>query len=220
MAEAHGGEIGEVRPAFQFATLEQQAHAARLGMWVFLASEVLLFSAFFGLWAAYYTHYPEAFYAGATHNSLFLGTFNTVVLIGSSWAVASADFFFHTGRVRMARTLLLVTVALAAVFLVVKGIEYVQHFDDGIFPGGRGHYFESPDRLPGEALYFNLYYVMTATHALHVIIGMTLLLWLVRRIPRLVPAQGHVVELGGLYWHLVDIIWIFIWPLFYLLRGT
>jgi cytochrome c oxidase subunit 3 len=204
--------------AEQFDTLERQAQAARLGMWAFLASEALLFAGLFTLYAAYRTMYGHDFAAASPHNNLFLGTTNTVVLITSSFTVAMSVHAVRSDRPSRAAWLLTLSVALGAVFLVLKGIEYAQHIHEGAVPGPAYHMAELPTF--GANVFFGLYWSMTGLHALHVTVGMAVLAFLAHRTRAgAYSAQSHTaVELGGLYWHLVDIIWIFLWPLLYLAR--
>lgn len=208
----------EARLQFQFEDLPKQAHAARLGMWAFLGSKVLFFGALFTLYAAYRSEYEEGFAAGARATDLLLGSANTVILITSSFLVALAVHGVRTGASRRAVRLLVAASALGVVFLVLKGIEYAHHFADGIYPG---RFFNDP-ALPGQGVrvFFTLYYLMTGFHALHVAVGIVLLLVLARMASRgrFTEAWHTPLELGGLYWHLVDVVWIFLWPAFYLMR--
>lgn len=205
--ESRGVELAE-----HFGDLEQQTHAARFGMWVFLASEVLLFAGLFTFYAAYRYMHAAAFASAITTNNKLLGSLNTVVLITSSFTIALAIDAAEHGRVRKARFLVGATLVLALAFLVDKFVEYGQHFDEGIWPGGHG------GQTGGAAIFYTLYFLITGAHAVHVIIGMCVLGWLGIRLSK--PRVSHLgLELGGLYWHLVDIIWIFLWPLFYLTGG-
>ena len=204
------------RLAIQFATYQQQDHAARFGLWVFLASEITLFGGLFTLYAAYRVMYGADFAAGVSQNNLALGTANTFILLTSSLTAALAVAAARKGRVVSSERLLEATLALAVVFLVLKGLEWRQHMREGILPGSHYHYRALPTF--GANTFFTLYYLMTGLHALHVLAGMTLLAWLVAKLRRQAySAEHHLpVELGTLYWHLVDIVWIFLWPLFYL----
>ncbi len=204
------------RLAVQFQSLEVQAHAARLGMWLFLASELLLFGGLFALYAAYRILHGADFLAAAGHNSRTLGTVNTVVLISSSFTVAMAVHAMRGERPRRAALLLGLTILLALGFLAVKAIEYRAHIAAGILPGV--YYRAAGPATAGAHTFFTLYYFMTGLHGLHVVGGMAALSWLTRRAwRRLDSAQHHVpLELGALYWHLVDLVWIFLWPLLYL----
>lgn len=200
-----------------FEDLEKQAHAARLGMWVFLASELLLFAALFALYASGRAHYPLGFAEGVHHNTKLLGSVNTGVLLLSSYAVASSLNALREGRRRRTMQLLGVTIALGLVFLAIKLVEYGEHFREGIFPGQQGQFFAEHTEA-GLAPFWTLYYMMTGLHAFHVIAGMTLLAVMLFKVWRGSAHAGrtHVLANAAVYWHLIDVIWIFLWPLFYL----
>jgi cytochrome c oxidase subunit III len=203
--------------ASYFEDLEKQAHAARLGMWVFLASELLLFAALFALYASGRAHYPEGFVEGVHHNTKLLGSVNTGVLLLSSYAVASSLNALREGRQRRTIVLLAITIALGFAFLAIKTFEYGEHFREGIFPGQKGQFFVEHSE-GGLAPFWTLYYLMTGLHALHVIAGMTLLGVMLVKVSRGSAHAGrtHVLANAAVYWHLIDVIWIFLWPLFYL----
>lgn len=201
--------------AEQFEDAEQQYEAANLGMWTFLATEVLFFGGLFLAYVTYRLVYPEGFAAGSAHTLLFYGTLNTAVLLTSSLTMALA---VHAAQERQARPLtsyLLVTLALAATFLVVKGFEYSTDIREGLVPGPA---FSS--ELPPQAeIFFYLYWTMTGLHAVHVMVGaglLTVLAILARR-GRFTEGHATPVEIVGLYWHFVDIVWIFLYPLLYLI---
>jgi cytochrome c oxidase subunit 3 len=202
----------------QYQDLEQQAHAATLGMWCVLVSEILLFSALFALYAAYRLEYPDAFRAAARHTALALGTAMTVLLLSSSLLVALGVDAARRGAGRVCGLWLGGGAACGVVFLVLKAIEYREHLREGLAPAGL--YASTELRGRGAELFFSLYYAATGLHAIHVGVGIAVLAvvaWLAHsgRIDARHPAP---VELGGMYWHLVDAIWLFLWPLFYLLR--
>jgi cytochrome c oxidase subunit III len=200
----------------QFESRARQEHAVRFGMWVFLSSELLLFAGLFGLYTAYRAMYTADFATALHHNALALGTLNTVILICSSFTVAWSIHAVRNDRRRTAIWMLAVTMLFGSLFLVFKGIEYADHFAEGIYPGRHYAFAEMP--APGARLFFTLYYFMTGLHALHMIAGLTIMAWLTSRVVRrkTTPARHGELELGALYWHLVDGIWIFLWPLFYL----
>ena len=185
-----------------------------MGMWLFLFTELLLFGGLFLVFSVYYSRYPAEFHAGGLVLDRALGTVNTVVLITSSMTVALAVGSVQRGRIAPARRLILITIALALVFLAIKYVEWSTKIHHGIYPGGPA-YLEFP---PGRMAFFNMYYLMTGLHALHVIIGGILLLWVWARAGKgLVTQHRHILaENAGLYWHLVDLIWIYLFPLFYL----
>ncbi len=199
-----------------YSNPRQRAHALHLGMWSFLGSETLLFAGLFALYTGYRSAYPLEFQHGVAHNNALIGTANTAVLIISSFFVAWSVHAMRDDRPRTTIRCLAVAFLLGLTFLVLKTIEYAEHIHEGFLPGQ----FYSSTELPtrGSALFFTLYFVMTGLHGLHVIAGMALLAWLSVRIKRgRTRAEHHTeLDLGGLYWHLVDIVWIFLWPLFYL----
>ncbi len=204
--------------AEHFESLAKQQHAGRLGMWLFLATELLLFAGLFALYATYRGLYPREFHLAALHTHKAMGTLNTFILITSSFTVAMSIHFARRGRPRPAFLLLLATVALGLAFLGVKSFEYSHHFHEGIFPGSRYAYAALPGN--GAKVFYTLYFFMTGLHVLHVIAGLAVLLALSGRVRRGFYGPGHSlgIELGGMYWHLVDLIWIFLWPIFYLVE--
>jgi cytochrome c oxidase subunit 3 len=203
--------------AEHFESLATQRHAARLGMWVFLASELLLFSAFFVLFVAYRVHYPQGFAEALHSNTKVLGSINTAVLLLSSAFVASAVHAARAGRRGAAGARVAATIFLGLVFLAIKLTEYGIHLHEGIEPGGAGKYFVE-HTTQGLAPFWTLYWIMTGLHAIHVTIGLIVLsvmeVALVRHAAS--GAAAHRLEVAAIYWHLVDVIWIFLWPLFYL----
>jgi cytochrome c oxidase subunit 3 len=212
--------MSEPTHADHFEDLERQAHAARLGMWVFLASEVLFFAGLFALYATYRVEHPEGFGEGVLHNTLALGTTNTGVLLLSSYTIALAVHMLRGGRTRAAQGLTALTIVMGLAFLGIKATEYVEHFREGIFPGNSGAFFVE-HTTPGISMFFTLYFCMTGLHALHVIAGMMVLTFLFLKMRRgeVTPQVSHPLAIGAVYWHLVDAIWIFLWPLFYLVPG-
>lgn len=205
--------------AEHFESLAQQAHAARLGMWIFLASETLLFAGLFALYVAYRASYPAEFAEGVQHNARVLGSVNTLVLLCSSYAVASATTAQRFGAKRRAIALLALGAVMGGGFLAIKLSEYASHFREGIHPGGWGHYFVAHPG-GGYKVFWTLYFTLTGLHALHVVVGMTLLAWAAWKISRehLPEESEHRVAVATMFWHLVDVFWIFLWPMFYLLN--
>jgi len=199
-----------------FEDLPRQIHAARFGMWIFLATEILLFAGLFVAFAEYRTVYPGTFERASRTLDLPLGTLNTVLLLTSSFSVAASIHLARHGRRRAATVALLATLACALAFLVIKAFEYQHKLHEGALPGP-WYRFEAV-RGPGASLFFTLYFLMTGLHAIHVTIGMGVLGWLAWRTRRgdFDEAYHLPLELGGLYWHLVDIVWIFLYPLLYL----
>jgi cytochrome c oxidase subunit 3 len=214
-AEVHVG--AEAHLAHHYPNLEQQSHAARLGMWLFLATEILLFGGLFCAYGVYRFLYSDTFKLASTLIETKWGTVNTIVLISSSLTVALAHHEAEHGNGKKAGWLLLASVAAGAIFLGVKSIEYGHHFHDGHLPGR--FYTYAALQAPGDSMFWTLYFLMTGLHGLHVVIGMAVLAVLAVLCLRGRYSSGYAtpVELGGLYWHLVDLIWIFLFPLFYLI---
>jgi cytochrome c oxidase subunit 3 len=202
----------------QYDSLERQHATAQLGMWIFLGSESLLFAGLLALYAAYRFVYPGEFHAASAHANLVIGTVNTYVLLTSSLTVALAIHATRRGHRRRTVALLIATIALGLAFDVLKVIEYAGHLREGLAPGDYYAFAELPAR--GVVLYVTLYYLLTGLHALHVTGGVGALIWLAVRAQRgaFTPHSYVALELGGLYWHLVDLVWIFLWPLLYLIR--
>ena len=205
------------RLAHHFATLEKQNHASRLGMWLFLATEILLFAGLFVSYAMYRYLYPATFESGSRPLNVTLGTVNTVVLITSSFTVAMAHHWAHHGKNRLTFLMLILSIGMALMFLVVKGVEWHEEFEKGALPG---QYYALADlQAPGANLFFTHYFLMTGLHGLHVIIGMAVLGWCAVKALKGQFSEHYSmpVELGGMYWHLVDLVWIFLYPLLYLI---
>lgn len=202
-----------------FESLGRQREAARFGMWVFLASEFLLFGGLFALYATMRAEHPAGFTAGVEHADVLIGSVNTVVLLISSYLVARAVHAIRDDHGRLAALLTGGTVLLGLVFLVLKTYEYVTHVQEGAVPGGRGAFYAEL-ATPGLASYFTLYWVTTALHSIHVLVGISILSLFALQMARgrLDARRSQRVEMGALYWHLVDGIWIFLWPLYYLIR--
>jgi len=201
-----------------FDDAEQQRSAVTLGMWVFLVTEVMLFGGMFTAYVMYRSLFPGAFAGASNHLDVGLGTFNTAVLICSSLTMALAVHAAQVGRAP-GRIIawLVATMMLGGAFLVIKMYEYAHKFHEGLLPGPAFTY-TGPDAQQAE-LFFSIYFAMTGTHAFHMVIGLGVLTWLavLARRRQFSPAYYTPVELGGLYWHFVDIAWIFLFPLLYLI---
>ena len=214
-ADAHGHAH---HPALQhhFQTLDQQHEAATLGMWVFLVTEVMFFGGLLMAYLLYRVWYPVAWAEGSLELDIYLGGFNTVVLIGSSLTMALAVRSAQTGAPRATVNWLLVTMALGLTFLVVKFFEYKHKWDVNHIPGPN-FIMEGPHARQIE-MFTSLYFGLTGLHALHMVIGVSILsviAWMAHR-RRFSPEWYTPVEISGLYWHFVDIVWIFLFPLLYL----
>ena len=200
-----------------FDSMEQQRDAASLGMWVFLVTEILFFGGLFLAYTVYRAQYSRAFAEASRHLDITLGTLNTAVLIVSSLTMALAVYSAALGRRKAIIGFLLATMALGATFLGVKAVEYAHKFHDHLVPGP-GFHFPGPYARQAE-IFYSLYFAMTGLHAAHMIIGLGLLTVLVlqARKGRYGPDYYTPVEISGLYWHFVDIVWIFLFPLLYLI---
>ncbi len=203
--------------AHQFEDLAQQRDVATLGMWMFLITELLFFGGLFLVYIIYRGWYPEDFTAASHELIVWAGTVNTVVLITSSLTMALAVHAAEAGHRRALILLLLTTMALGCVFLGIKAYEYRMEYLEHHIPG---HGFEfAAEHLLHAQIFFSLYFTMTGLHALHMIIGlgiMSVMVWLSWR-GRITPEYTNPIEVSGLYWHFVDIVWIFLFPLLYLI---
>ena len=187
----------------------------KMGMWIFLFTEMFLFGGLFLIYAVFRTKYSADFHAAAGELNTLIGTLNTVFLLTSSMTVAMSITAIQKNNRNLAMFLVFVTLILAALFMLNKYFEWSHKFEFKIYPG-------SPvlkTMARGELLFFGLYYMMTGLHALHVLAGMVLLSINLVKIKLGIVNQGHylLLENSGLYWHLVDLIWIFLFPLLYLI---
>ncbi len=217
-AAAHGHHAHHPARAHHFDTLDQQKEASTLGMWVFLVTEVLFFGGLFAAYAVYRGWYPDAFAAASHHLDVVLGTINTAVLISSSLTMALAVHAAQTGRRRLLMLFLVATMVLGAVFLGIKSVEYLHKFEEGLVPGAAFHFEEAAFQQHAQ-VFFSLYFVMTGLHALHMVIGLGIMAWMLvwSWNGTITPEYNSPIEISGLYWHFVDIVWIFLFPLLYLL---
>ena len=241
-AEAHAATAAH---AHQFEDAAQQREAATLGMWAFLVTEILFFGGLFTAYTLYRWSFPAAFALSSHHLDVVLGGVNTVVLICSSLTMALAVHAAQIGRRRGLVAFLLLTMLLGAAFLGIKAVEYRHKYTEHLIPGHSFRMVDEarpanvdpaldaviaagvPSVDPGVAadvqrhaqIFFSLYFAMTGMHALHMIVGFGLLTWLVlaARKGRFTPEYNSPVEIVGLYWHFVDIVWIFLFPLLYLI---
>lgn len=224
MAHEHSNRPAHLQ--HHFVSSEQQFDAAKMGMWLFLVTEILLFSGLFVVYAVYRIWHPEVFAKSAELLSWRMGGLNTIVLLASSFTVALGIHFAQKDNKKALVINLVLTFLLALTFLVVKYFEYSSKFEHGVFPGaafaphGISHGVDyAAYNIPFAAQFFSIYFVMTGIHGFHVLVGMGLFLWItVRAIKGDFSSEYYTpVENCGLYWHLVDIIWIFLFPLLYLI---
>jgi cytochrome c oxidase subunit III len=209
-----------------FADMEQQRQASSLGMWVFLATEVMFFGGMFCAYLIYRYWYFNEFAAGSRSLDIWLGTINTAVLICSSLTVALGVRAAQMGKQKLLVVLLLLTIVFGLAFLGIKGVEWYTKFQEHHIPGSS---FSADDLIreysqiridpSHEQIFFSLYFAMTGLHALHMIIGVGIFAFLTYYAwkGRYTPEYYNPVEIGGLYWHFVDIIWIYLFPLLYLI---
>jgi cytochrome c oxidase subunit 3 len=187
----------------------------KIGMWFFLFTEILFFGGMFLLYSIYRYRFPAEFHAGAQEEKLVLGSVNTAVLLTSSLFMALAISALRRGRSRSSIRFQAATIALGVVFLVIKGFEWGAKIAKGIYPNG-----PTLLRMPnGRIIFFGLYYTMTGLHALHVTVGVVVIAFMIGYTRRGVINAANFARLEntGLYWHFVDIVWIYLFPLFYLI---
>jgi cytochrome c oxidase subunit 3 len=219
----------------QFDSLEQQREAGTLGMWLFLATELMIFGGLFTGYTVYRWLYPVAFAEASSHLLWVIAAVNTAVLLTSSFTMALAVWGAQTGRRNVLIGCLSLTILLGLVFLALKGYEYAVDIHEGLVPvpesfntseslwkGWRDAGVSRAEYLMHVRLFFVIYFVMTGLHALHMIGGISVLGWLIveARKGRFTPEYHPQVELTGLYWHFVDIVWIFLLPMLYLIGHT
>ncbi len=202
----------------QFDDLEQQTEAAHFGMWLFLSTEILFFGGLFGAYAVYRVSYPVAFAAASKELLMWAGATDTAILLISSFAMAMAVHAAQTGARRLLTVLLLVAAAFGGLFLVLHGYEYYKDYAEHHIPGLAFRYDGGEAPANQVQLFFVLYFVMTGLHSLHVTIGVVVLAVLAAQAWRGKFSREYYnpIEVGGLYWHFVDIVWVFLFPLLYL----
>ena len=199
-----------------YEDLDKQAHAARMGMWIFLGTEILLFGGLFVGYVCYRFLFRNVFHEASRHLVTIAGAVDTVVLLTSSLFAVLSVHFLRIGRVRLVTLCLSLTAAMGVAFLVLHGFEYAHDAGEGALPGRFYHLKELP--IPSAGLFFTLYFLMTGLHSFHVVVGVGVVGYMAIRSARggLVPGYEAPLEVATLYWHLVDVIWIFLFPLLYL----
>jgi len=191
-------------------------YGSRMGMWLFLFTELILFGGLFIVYAVYRFTHQQEFHIAAQELNTTIGLVNTIILLTSSMTAAMSITAMQKGNIRFSKGLVWVTIMFALAFMVNKYFEWSAKIHHGIYPGSK----ELLSKPEGEILYFGLYYVMTGLHALHVIVGVVFFLFILRQIKqgKIQPTRYVRLENAALYWHLVDLIWIFLFPLFYLIH--
>jgi len=206
-----------------FANLEQQRETATLGMWVFLLTEVMFFGGMFAGYLIYRVAYPAVFIAGSRRMEFWAGTANTVILLTSSLTMVLGVWAAQVGRRKLLVLFLVLTLLFGIGFLGIKAYEYHHHWLDHNVPGPSFQWLDSQGQPAPDAreaqIFFSLYFAMTGFHALHMVIGLGLVSFILYHALRgsYSPAYHTPVENVGLYWHFVDIVWIFLYPLLYLI---
>ena len=195
--------------------LHRDDEASKIGMWLFIFTELLLFGGLFIAYSIYRFRNPDAFHLAAEELNRSIGLINTIVLLISSASIAMSLTAIQTGKIGRSKLLITLTIILSIIFLINKYFEWGVKFHHHIYPGSE--YLMSLSQ--GEILFFGLYFAMTGLHAVHIIVGLTLMLIVLGRIfsGKITYDNNVLLENTGLYWHLVDIIWIFLFPLFYLI---
>ncbi len=188
---------------------------SKIGMWLFLFTELVLFGGMFLIYSVYRFMHPAEFHEAAKELNVFMGTANTAILVTSSLSMALAIAAIRRGKKHLSIGLQLTTIALGLFFLVNKYVEWGAKIHHGIFPNSE----KLLHMAKGDILFFGLYYTMTGLHGLHVLIGMVIIAFMVNfTMKDKIGPEDHIkLENAGLYWHLVDLIWIYLFPLFYLI---
>jgi len=204
--------------AHHFKSTDHEFVTCKQGMWLFLLQEVLFFSPLFVAYAMYRGQYGHDFHVAAGYLNWKLGALNTLVLITSSWTMARAVTAAQMGKTGALVRNIFITILLACCFMVVKYVEYSHKINVGILPGSLFTNAEILAEAPKAPLFFTLYFTMTSLHGVHVLGGIVVLIWILRRaLKKEFGSQYYTpVEMTGLYWHFVDLIWIYLFPLLYL----
>ena len=214
---SNSSAITAVHVQHHFTDAEQQRESAKLGMWLFLVTEVLLFGGLFVAYGVFRAWYPEMFYNAHKQLDVVLGTVNTIVLITSSVTMALAIRFMQVDKKKLTSLFLVLTLLFAFTFLVIKYFEYSHKIELGQLPGK----FYTFQGIQGNNphIFFSIYFTMTGLHGLHILLGMIVIGWVLFRTRRDHFSSEYYtpIEMTGLYWHLVDLIWIFLFPLLYLI---
>jgi cytochrome c oxidase subunit 3 len=219
--DEHGHEVHDPHHQHHFTTMEQQFDTSKIGMWLFLATEVLLFGGLFVGFGLMQSRYPREFIEAHEHLIRWQGALNTVVLLVSSYTMVLAVDAAKTNQKKKLLICLALTIMCACIFLVVKYFEYAHKFEEGWLPAKFYRYKgDSIQGSHGYATFFAFYFMMTGLHGIHILGGIVALTWLFLRAKKdeFSSAYYTPVDLVGLYWHLVDLIWIYLFPLYYLIK--
>jgi len=220
--DGHGdGHAHDPHHQHHFTTMEQQFDTAKIGMWLFLVTEILLFGGLFVGFGMMQARYPREFLEAHEHLTRWQGALNTVVLLFSSFTMVMAVDAAKKNKKDKTVLYLGITILCACVFLVVKYFEYAHKFEEGWLPGN--FYHGEHDAIPGShgyATFFAFYFMMTGLHGIHILAGIAALFWILMRAKKgeFTSTYYTPVDLVGLYWHIVDLIWIYLFPLYYLIQ--
>ena len=220
-AGGHGHAHHDSTLAHHFATKDQQFDTSKLGMWLFLATEIMLFGVLFVGFGLSQAKWPEEFKEAHHHLQRPLGAFNTVVLLISSWTMVMGVLSAQRGNKKKLQMYLFFTIVCACMFLGVKYFEYGHKIEEGLLPGKWYSYHATiPEHVKGASVFFSFYFMMTGLHGFHILGGVAVLTWILIRASKgeFGPNYYTPVDLVGLYWHLVDLIWIYLFPLLYLIQ--
>jgi cytochrome c oxidase subunit 3 len=226
-SQGHGGHGEDPHHQHHFTTMEQQFDTSKIGMWLFLATEVLLFGGLFVGFGLMQSRYPQEFIEAHEHLQRPLGALNTVVLLVSSFTMVMAVLSAKRSQSKKVVFYLILTILCACIFLGVKYFEYSHKFEEGLLPP-RWYHAQPTDTVRdaagnvshGYGTFFAFYFMMTGLHGIHILVGIFLLTWIAVRANRGEFSKTYYtpVDLIGLYWHLVDLIWIYLFPLYYLIK--
>jgi len=218
---SHGARVETLDLREQFDTAEQQKDASTLGMWLFLITEIMFFGGMFAAYTVYRRAYPEVFAIASSSLNEIIGAINTGVLLLSSFTMVMAVRAGQLGQRNMIILFLILTLFFGGVFLGVKAYEWNEKFEEHHIPGQTAFHLEglAPDQQGHAQLFFSLYFAMTGLHALHMVIGVGILSFLTWQAKKGIYSASYFtpVDVAGLYWHFVDVIWIFLFPLLYLI---
>lgn len=216
-------ESGGHHHAHHFESAEAEYNASKFGTWTFLVTEILMFGGLFVGYILYHEKYPEMFQAGSKYLDWRLGAFNTVVLLLSSLTMALSIYYAQMNNKAKVLLNLYITLVCGFIFMGVKFVEYTSKFGHGLYPGKFFHPHDAAaqavaEQFPNLPMYFSFYFTMTGLHGSHVLVGMGLITWLIVRAHKGEFNSSYYtpVECVGLFWHLVDLIWIYLFPLLYL----
>jgi cytochrome c oxidase subunit III len=203
--------------AHHYNSAEHQYLTAKFGTWLFLCTEILMFGGLFVGYTIYHHEYPELFKAGSKFLDWRLGSINTVVLLISSFTMAMGIYYAQLNQKKKSLINLYITVLCGAIFMLIKYLEYSHKIHEGLLPGKLFHY-DGPGVVENLPMYFSFYFCMTGLHGTHVLAGMFLIIWCIKRTHKgeFGPHYYTPIECVGLFWHLVDLIWIYLFPLLYL----